>query len=177
MVHAQSAESMSVAQPFPVSLEVQMLGGLGDGPRPTGNLCTPGTYVEMGGKAVMQHCVDSQSPTFDGDQWVTLEVEVYGDSLLRHVVNGQPVIAYRHPKIGESPENLSSFLEPSWFDKVGTPLGAGYICLQAESSPVEFRKVELLNLKGCTNPACPKYSHHHLFTEKCTCSMKKERTW
>jgi hypothetical protein len=29
----------------------------------------------------------------------------------------------------------------------GTPLREGYIALQSESHPVEFRKVELLNLE------------------------------
>jgi len=32
------------------------------------------------------------------------------------------------------------------------PLTEGYIALQGESHPTEFRKVELLNLKGCMDP-------------------------
>ena len=42
MFHAQAPESMLLNQEFPVSIEAQFLGGLGDGERTTGNLCTPG---------------------------------------------------------------------------------------------------------------------------------------
>jgi hypothetical protein len=34
----------------------------------------------------------------------------------------------------------------------GTPVKEGYIALQAESHPVQFRKVELLNLQKKKNP-------------------------
>ena len=49
MVHGQSPESMRKDQQFPVSIEVQLLGGNGTDERPTGNLCTPGTHVVMDG--------------------------------------------------------------------------------------------------------------------------------
>ena len=49
MAHGQSAQSMGLNQDFPISLEVQLLGGLGRRqPRTTGNLCTPGTNVHFG---------------------------------------------------------------------------------------------------------------------------------
>ena len=47
MFHSQHPETMLIDQSFPVSLEAQFLGGLGDGKRPTGNLCTPGTDVDI----------------------------------------------------------------------------------------------------------------------------------
>ena len=47
MFHSQHPETMLIDQPFPVSIETQFLGGLGTGDRPTGNLCTPGTDVDM----------------------------------------------------------------------------------------------------------------------------------
>ena len=50
MIHGQPPESMRVDQQFPVSIEVQLLGGSGEGERTTANLCTPGTHVEMDGK-------------------------------------------------------------------------------------------------------------------------------
>ena len=46
MIHCQDPKTMSVDQDFPVSIEVQFLGGLGKGPRSTLNLCTPGTHVD-----------------------------------------------------------------------------------------------------------------------------------
>lgn len=140
MFHAQSPESMSLSQDFPVSLEAQLLGGLDDGPRPTGNLCTPGTNVVIDGELITAHCINSSSDTYNGEQWVLFELIVYGDSLIHHLVNGDTVLTYSKPQIGGSnlPEN---FPYPE-----GTNLGSGYIALQAESHPFDFRKVELLDL-------------------------------
>ena len=41
MLHSQPPETMALDQEFPVSIEAQMLGGQGEGPRPNGNVCTP----------------------------------------------------------------------------------------------------------------------------------------
>ncbi|HZA35297.1 MAG TPA: hypothetical protein VE505_10240, partial [Vicinamibacterales bacterium] len=41
--------------------------------------------------------------------------------------------------------------------KDGTLLTEGSISLQSESHPVEFRKVELLNLAGCMDPKAKNY--------------------
>jgi len=139
MFHAQSPESMLVDQSFPVCIEAQFLGGTGEGERPTGNLCTPGTHVVIDGELVEQHCTNSTSRTFHGEEWVTFELEVHGDSIIRHLVNGDTVLTYSKPQIGgELPEGFP--LEE------GTPLTSGYIALQAESHPYEFRKIELLDL-------------------------------
>lgn len=140
MFHAQSPESMELDQPFPVSLEAQFLGGDTEGDRPTGNLCTPGTNVVIDGELVTRHCISSTSPTFRGEEWITFELVVYGDSIIHHLVNGDTVITYSSPVIGggNKPEN---YAVPD-----GTPLKSGYIALQAESHPYEFRKVELLDL-------------------------------
>lgn len=56
MVHGQAPETMGKDQNFPISIEVQLLGGLGEGPRPTANLCTPGTHVVMEAKLLTRHC-------------------------------------------------------------------------------------------------------------------------
>ncbi len=147
MVHSQSAASVAKDQEFPVSLELQLLGGLGDGPRTTANLCTPGTYVEINNQVSMQHCINSSSKTYDGDQWVVAEMEVYGDSLIRHIMDGKVVLEYTKPKIGEAGGDIKRYLNEAFIKKMNTPLKEGYIALQAESAPVEFRKVELLELK------------------------------
>ena len=71
MVHSQDPETMPPDQDFPISLEIQFLGGLSDGKaRPTGNMCSPGTHIEYQGEFNDTHCINSTSPTFDGDQWV-----------------------------------------------------------------------------------------------------------
>jgi len=140
MLHSQSAQSMGLNQNFPVSIEVQLLGGLGEGERPTANLCTPGTHVVMNGELITRHCINSTSKTYHGDQWVTVEVVVHGDSIIHHIVEGDTVLTYSRPQIGGShlPENYPL--------PEGTLLKEGYIALQAESAPTEFRKIELLDL-------------------------------
>jgi hypothetical protein len=151
MVHSQSAASVHKDQEFPVSLECQLLGGLDNGERTTANLCTPGTYVEMNDKVNMQHCLNSTSKTYNGDQWVTVEMIVLGDSLIQHIMDGKVVLEYRHPKIGETGEDIKRYLDADFQKKMGAPLKEGYIALQAESAPVQFRKVVLLNLEQYKN--------------------------
>ncbi|MBO0798318.1 MAG: DUF1080 domain-containing protein, partial [Blastocatellia bacterium] len=41
MIHCQPASTMLKDQDFPISIEVQLLGGTGKGERPTANVCTP----------------------------------------------------------------------------------------------------------------------------------------
>jgi hypothetical protein len=154
MLHAPNPKTMLKDQDFPISIEVQLLGGLGDGkPRTTANLCTPGTNVVMKGALVTAHCINSTSRTYDGDQWVRVEVVVHGDELVRHVVDGQTVLEYSKPQIGGGNVNP---VDPAV--KVdGTALTAGFISLQAETAPTDFRKVELLNLEGCRDPKASTY--------------------
>jgi hypothetical protein len=141
MLHCQSPESMSKDQNFPVSIEAQLLGGNGTDERSTGNVCTPGTHIVMDGELVTRHCISSSSPTYHGDQWVTMEAEVHGNSTIRHIVNGEMVLEYEKPQLDKSDADARKLM----FD-AGTMLNDGYISLQAESHPVEFRKVEILLL-------------------------------
>jgi hypothetical protein len=165
MVHSQPAASMTRDQDFPISIEVQLLGGKDTGERPTANLCTPGTHVEIDGKLVTQHCVNAASRTYRGDEWVRVEVEVHGDEEIRHVVEGRPVLSYRKPQVGGG--SVANF-DPA-VKKDGIPLAEGYIALQSESHPVEFRKVELLNLVGCTDPKASNYKKYHVKSDQAAC--------
>ncbi len=142
MIHGQSARSMELDQDFPVSIEVQLLGGNGKEERSTLNLCTPGTNVVMNGQLWTQHCTNSTSKTYHGDQWVTVEVEVRGDSIIRHTIDGQTVLEYTQPQLDERDANYQKLL-PADKSKL---LKKGTISLQAESHSIDFRKVELLNL-------------------------------
>lgn len=140
MVHSQDPYTMELNQDFPVSLEVQLLGGLKEGePRPTGNLCTPGTHVVMNGKLIEDHCINSSSPTYYGDQWVEAEVVVRNNKVLTHLINGKEVISYELPIIGGGFNSLKS--------QEGQPLTEGYIAFQSESHPVEFKDIRLLVLQ------------------------------
>jgi hypothetical protein len=142
MIHSESPETMEKEQDFPTSLEVQLLGGPGSGERTTGNLCTPGTHVEMNGKLETAHCINSKSKTFHGDQWVTLEIEVRGSEIIKHLINGEEVMSYSKPQYGGDPH--ADALAKVAGSKI---ISEGYICLQSESHPVEFRKIEVMELK------------------------------
>jgi hypothetical protein len=152
-------------QDFPISIEVQLLGGTGKAPRSTANLCTPGTNVEIDGKLFTTHCLNSSSKTYDGDQWVRVEVEVLGDSSIRHMIDGKTVLAYQKPQIGGG--QVSNF-DPA-VKQDGMPLKEGYIALQSESHPVEFRKVELLNLAGCTDRKASNWKSYYVQADNSKC--------
>lgn len=182
MFHSQSAQSLSMNQGFPVSLEMQLLGGLGKGTRHTGNLCTPGTQVFMKGELNDNHCIDSDSKTYDGDQWVSASAIVLGDSIVHHLINGDTVLTYQNPRIGGGFVNegltwatggIEATAADSWVKKDGKLLSEGYIALQAESHPIEFRNIELLNLKGCTDPKSLTYKVYHLKSDNSQCVYRK----
>jgi hypothetical protein len=138
MIHGQDPATMAIDQRFPASIEVQLLGGRGQGQRPTANLCTPGTHVVMDGMLVRRHCTNSRSMTYHGDQWVTVELRVRGNKLIEHLIDGQVVLAYAEPQLDDTDEDAQRLManQPRM-------LSEGTISLQSESHPVEFRKVEL----------------------------------
>lgn len=143
MIHCQAPESMLVNQGFPLSLEFQLLGGIAkDIPRPSGNLCTPATYVFINGSKITNHCIQTNGKTYYGEEWITAEVSVTQD-LITHYINGLPVISYSNPIIGgEFLETTSQSIQ----SKNGQPLTQGYISLQSESHPIEFKNIEILQL-------------------------------
>ncbi len=145
MIHSQSPLSMGLDQAFPVSLEFQFLADEGKGERPTGNVCTPGTNLEIGGELVTQHIVKSSAPTFPADEWVQIEVEVRGNEMVIHRVNGKEVLRYQHPQL--DPEGRVESAEALFAAGAPTQLSFGYIALQAEGQPVWFRKIELKSLE------------------------------
>lgn len=147
MLHGQDPNTMLKDQDFPISIEAQLLGGDGKHDRTTGNLCTPGTEVHMDGKLFTPHCINSNSKTYAGDQWVRAEFLVLGDSIIHHIIEGDTVLTYQKPQIGGG--NVSNF-DPA-IKQDGKALKSGYISLQSESHPVEFRKVDLLDLEPYMN--------------------------
>jgi hypothetical protein len=132
---------MGLNQDFPVSIEGQMLGGDGVTERHTSNVCTPGTNIVMNHMLITQHCTESTSKTYSGDVWVTAEFVVLGDKVIHHILERDTVLSYNYPQVGGQgiPEGFPL--------AEGTLLKEGYICLQSESHPIDFRKVEILELK------------------------------
>jgi hypothetical protein len=144
MIHGQSPESMRKDQDFPVSIEVQFLGGLGSGNRSTANLCTPGTNVERDGQLYTPHTLNSKSKTYHGDQWVTVEIEARGGQSITHRLDGEPVLAYDKPQYDPKDGDARKLIEANGGKLV---IEGGTISLQSESAPVDFRKVEIRQLK------------------------------
>ena len=142
MIHGQTPQSMDKDQNFPVSIEVQLLGGNGKDKRPTANLCTPGTNVVMHGELIRRHCTNSTSDTYHGDQWVTVEVEVRNNEIIKHFVNGKQVLEYTRPQLDPTDKDAKKLIVDGKLMLYG-----GTISVQSESHPVEFRKIEIMPLK------------------------------
>jgi hypothetical protein len=142
MLHCQDPKTMGKDQNFPVCIEAQLLGGNGKNERSTGNMCSPGTHIVMKDQLVTNHCVSSNSKTFHGDQWVTFEVEVRGNGVIKHIINGELVMEYEQPQLDEKDADAKKLIKNG--DKM---LRSGYFSLQAESHACEFRNIKILPLE------------------------------
>ena len=174
MLHSQSAKSNDLHQDFPVSIEIQLLGGLGKGPRTTGNLCTPGTQVVFNDRLDLAHCISSNSKTYDGDRWVHVEAIILGDQSITHIVEKDTVLVYEKPQI------TTSYLDDDW-DRYGVTskdywkkisgklLSEGYIAIQAESHAIDFKNIELLNLCGCMDKKAKNYKSYFIKEDNSLC--------
>ena len=179
MIHSQSPESNDFSQSFPVSIEVQLLGGLSKGERPTGNLCTPGTAVIMNEKTNYNHCILSNSKTYDGEQWVRGEIIVHGGEKITHIIENDTVLSYNRPQIGGGFVDsklgdidwTSNGVENKeyWLSKEGEILKSGYIALQSESHPVDFRNIRLLDLCGCMDSNAKNYKSYFIKENNSEC--------
>jgi len=172
MLHSQSATSNELGQGFPVSVELQLLGGLGEGERTTGNACTPGTAVVMQDTINYEHCINSSSKTYHGDQWVRAEAVVLGGEAMYFLIEGDTVLQFQQPQIDRSfinadfnGQDWDTFGirtdKEKWISRGGEVLTEGYIALQAESHPIDFRKIELLDLCGCMDPKAKNYKAYY----------------
>ena len=165
MIHSQAPETILKEQDWPISVEAQFIGNGTTGSRPTMNVCTPGTEIHMKGEMVKAHCTSSTSKAYHNDEWVRVEVEVLGSEHVRHYIDGQVVLEYEKPMIGGG---VANGFDPA-IKKDGTVLNEGYIGLQSESQPVEFRKVELLNLAGCMDSKAKNYKSYYVQREDKQC--------
>ena len=303
MLHSPSPRTMLRDQDFPIALEIQLLGGLGKGPRTTANLCTPGSHVVYQGTlhTATLHQLDVDTFTYDGDlgenlrntfrvedgllkvrydQWPSFNGEFghifYKDPFSYYLLaaeyrfvgeqvagapglgrpeqrpdaaqsapaddaegsglpdlprdpaarrswhgpahDGQPLHAgiargvqraaphgalhqldvadlrrrpvgargsarprrrarapHRRrtdgPRVLEAADRRRQVSPVDPAVKVdGTPMTGGYISLQAETAPIDFRKVELLNLEGCTDPRARELQVLHRQVEPGACA-------
>lgn len=166
MLHSQDPRTMELNQNFPLSIEAQLLGGLSDGkPRPTLSMCSPHTEVVYEGKIYPEHCLTSASKTYDGDQWVRAEMIVLGSGHITHIVNGEKVLEYSLPQVGDPGAPETAYAK----QHRGELLEGGYISLQSESHPIDFRKVELLSLEGCMDRAALNYKTYYVKSKADSC--------
>lgn len=144
MFHSQAPETILKEQDWPISVEYQMLAEETEGePRPTGNMCSPGTEVFFEGEMDPRHCISSTSETYTWDTWVQADLIVYRDSLVIHKVNGETVLAYTKPQIGG---DVANGFDPE-IKIDGKMLTEGYIGLQSEGQGVEFREIKIKRLE------------------------------
>jgi hypothetical protein len=163
MIHSQAPASILKDQDWPISVEAQFLAGN----QTTMNVCTPGTEIFMHGAMVKAHCTNSSSRRYVEDgEWVSVQVEVLGNEHVRHYVDRQLVLAYETPQIGGG---VATGFDPT-IKIDGTPLASGYLGLQAESQPVEFRNIRLLNLSGCGDPRSPAYRPYFVHRDDARCT-------
>jgi hypothetical protein len=166
MIHSQDPRTMLRDQNFPISVENQYLGGLSDGrTRTTGNMCSPGTMVDFNGKPDTRHCINSTSKTYDGDQWVLSETLVLGDSIVKQIIDHDTVLVYTHPR---QAAGVVTGFDPAQLTE-GKLLTSGFIALQAEGHPVDFRNVRLLNLEGCMDPKAANYKRYYVKSNPAAC--------
>jgi hypothetical protein len=137
--HSQSPGSLGLSQPFPVCLEYNLHGGNGKDERPVGEICASGTTVEIDGKTNTSFCSPAAlKRTFHGDQWVMLEIDVQGNKI-KHFVNGEEILAFENPRYNPEHEVGKTFIKGE-----DALVKDGYISLQSNSHPIDFRKIELM---------------------------------
>lgn len=140
MIHSQSPWSMTVEQLWPASLEMQFLCVDTKAGKQTGNVCTPGTNIVFNGKFTTDHILEAKGSTLSAmDEWVSAEVEVHGNDLVIHRINGVEVLRYEHPQLDPREASAQALMA------LGAPLqvSSGHIALQAESQPVWFRNIRI----------------------------------
>ncbi len=165
MLHCQDPKTLGLEQDFPISLELQLLGGDGATDRTTANLCTPGTNVVMGDSLFTPHCINSNSDTYQGDRWVEVEALVLGDSLVQHIMEGRVVLEFKNPTIGGG--NVDGYKESAY--QQGQALKDGYISIQAETHPIDFESIALLDLCGCMDETAKNYKSYYVKAANETC--------
>lgn len=137
--HCQPPNTVALNQSFPICLEYNLHGGNGKEDRPTGEICANGMFVEINGKRNISYCtLPTVKRTFNGDEWITAEIEV-NKGKITHFVNGEQIMQFDNPKFDSSNAIAEAFI----INKNNT-VKDGYISLQSNSHPMDFRKVEIM---------------------------------
>tara|TARA_B100000575_G_scaffold57829_1_gene43649 strand:+ start:5704 stop:6489 length:786 start_codon:yes stop_codon:yes gene_type:complete len=139
MLHSENPKNIPKNQGVPVSIEAQFLGGLGnrkDGVKTTLNMCSPGTDVNIGGETAPNHCMRSKAIKYPKNEWVGVDIIVYNDSIIHHIIGKDTVMTYTNIRYAND-----EYYSENFKDMIGKPLSEGYIALQSEGHPVKFRNI------------------------------------
>ncbi|MFX0555650.1 3-keto-disaccharide hydrolase [Maribacter sp. CXY002] len=138
-IHTQPPNTVQLNQSFPICLEYNLHGGNGTEDRPLGAICGIGMKVEVDGERSDLFCNPAKvGKTFHGDQWVTIEIDVK-DGKMKHFVNGEEIMSYANPIYDTKNEFAQAFIQEG-----DSTVKSGYISLQSNSHPIDFKKIELL---------------------------------
>jgi len=148
-LHSQAPETMRKEQEFPVNVEFDLIGGHRFFSRPTGDVCRSGTRLRIAGVALAEKCSKLSDITIRDDQWVTALAEVQGSARVRQAINGQQTVEYTDLALDESNADARRLIGAGG----GQALEAGYISLQGNGHPVEFRRIEVLPLDAAAPAA------------------------
>jgi len=146
MFHSQSPESMTLDQSFPVSVEFQLLGDKRDAPKATGAVCTPGVNITFDGVQAKDHCTPPvNGPTIANGTWTKLELEVLPNGEVSQKING--VTVQHYAGLTYDPKDTVAPGAQAYLAAHGdAPITEGYIALQSEGHPVEFKDIEIQEL-------------------------------
>ena len=137
--HCQPPATVGLNQPFPVCLEYNLLGGNGKNERPTGEICVSGMLVDINGKKNESNCTPpTVKRTFHGDQWVIAEIEVHNGKIT-HFVNGEQILQFENPRYDSANAVAKNLIAEG-----NNLVKDGYISLQSNSHPMDFRKIEIM---------------------------------
>jgi hypothetical protein len=100
-------------------------------------MCSPGTEVDINGSKAVNHCISSSSNTYHNDDWISVEFLVFSDSIVHQIIERDTVISYSNIRLG------GTYLSDNFTDKIDQPLKDGYISLQSEGHPIEFRNIKI----------------------------------
>lgn len=140
MIFSQSPETIGHDQPFPISIEIQLLGARAGEVRRTASLCTPGTRAVIYGRLTTDHCVNSLGSARPNGAWVHLEIEVRADGRISHYIDGEQVMQYEQPQLDNTDLRVMEYRSDQLISGPGL-LTKGFIALQAESAPIKFRNI------------------------------------
>ena len=144
MLHSENPNKIFKDQGVPVSIEAQFLGGLeyrADGVKTTLNMCSPGTDVDIDGEIALNHCMRSKSKIYPINEWVGIEIIVYNDSIVHHIIENDTVMTYTNIRYAND-----EYYSENFKDMIGEPLSEGFIALQSEGHPVKFRNIMIKEL-------------------------------